>query len=732
MISLTVKDIRCCKFVAVMMMPSFYRFAAFAMLMALASNVWSQKPRAVLASQLFDSLTVYSNDRSFSSNRDAVNFAGMPQLAFVYTSEEQVVLGNLYKKRGLKTGMRLISTADYDILDSLTQTDELVYSFRIRFKRLSETEFPFLRFEIDKTGGTAGVVDLHLFPYTETEAGFYPGNEDLYLGEARKFELYTNRLENLELDGIWRSSGEFDYRLVRDGNAAFLYVEPKSMGEHRFEITPKTKRPHLDSSGTASFFLPSIRHSFNVRNSRHVFLRMDVREVTRNPKQPESTEVQLENNRRLQVGKTYRIEASEEVGSPLIAELFTLRRLTNDRVMCEFRPYRDHRIQDGYLFIKDGDSPVFMTNVEIAPSPEILAASILRNGDTYTSDLTVKPGESFELRLEGNSLTKARFNFEELEVIGSDSLVQSDVLRTYKLKVPLSVSRRKLNLYDGSSPTGIVLTIAEHQRARPLDFIEIDYGAGPVVVDSIRQPILHPKTVKDLVISFNPDRIDDSEHLYGRQHIRISVRIEDKRGTLIENRDLGRFTVCPGETSPRYGYYPASGCHHDDIYLNTYLSRKTHSLNEWSRIELVIEHVAESHAGESYNQRIVIYNQRRSTFDVDVSIPAGLITQKVGRGEQLSPLLSGIGFAMMAQFTFYKKDEIQRIQPVKAGVGFLAQNAFNFNPDAQRDLGILAITSIYPIRRTGKFSFPLFGGFGYFMQDNSFFFMIGPGIHVSF
>ena len=459
---------------------------------------------------------------------------------------------------------------------------------------------------------------------------------------------------------------------------------------------------------------------------------MDVREVIRNPKFPESTEVQLENNRRLQVGKTYRVEASEEVGSPLIAEIFTIRRLTNDRVMCEFRPYRDHRIQDGYLFIKDGDSPVFMTNVEIAPSPEIRAASILRNGDSYTSDLTVKPGESFELRLEGNSLTKARFNFEELEVLGSDSLVQSDVLRTYKLKVPLSVARRKLNLYNGAVPTGIVLTVAEHQRARPLDFIEIDYGAGPVVVDSIRQPILHPKTVKDLVISFNPDRIDDSEHLYGRQHIRISVRIEDKRGTLIENRDLGKFTVCPGETSPRYGYYPASGCHRDDIYLNTYLSRKTHSLNEWSRIELVIEHLAESHGGESYNQRIVIYNQRRSTFDIDVSIPAGLITQKVGRGEQLSPLFSGIGFAMMAQFTFYKKDEIQRIQPVKAGVGFLAQNAFNFNPDAQRDLGILAITSINPIRRTGKFSFPLFGGFGYFMQDNSFFFMIGPGIHVSF
>lgn len=692
----------------------------------------AQGTQATLASQLFDSLTVYSNDRAFSSNRDVVKFAGLSQLAFTYTSEEQIVFGTVYKKRNLKGRLRLLSTADYDVIDSLAQTDETAYNFRIRFKRLSETEFPFLRFELEKTNGGPGVVDLHIFPYSDTQVGFNPGNEDLYLGEARKFELLTNRVDNLELDGMWRTAGEFDYRLVREGNTAFIYIEPKSLGEHLFELTPKTKRPHLDAAGLPSFFLPPVRHNFNVRNSRHVFLRMDVREIIRNPKNPESTEVQIDNNRRLQIGKTYRVEADEEVGSPLIAELFTLRRLTTDRVICEFRPYRDHSIQDGYLFIKDGDTPVFMTNVEIAPTPEIRSASILRNGDSYTNDLTVKPGESFELRLEGNSLTKARFNFEELEVIGSDSLVQSDVLRTYKLKVPLSVSRRKLNLFDGSSPTGIVLTVAEHQRARPFDFIEIDYGAGPVVVDSIRQPILHPKTVKDLVISFNPERIDDNEHLYGRQHIRILVRIEDKRGTLIESRDLGKFTVCPGENSPRNGFYPASGCQLDDLYLNTYLSRKTHGLDEWSRIELVIEHLADRHSGESYVQRVVIYNQRRSTFDIDVSIPAGLITQKVGRGEQLSPLVSGIGFAMMAQFTFYKKDEIQRIQPVKAGVGFLAQNAFNFNPDAERDLGILAITSINPIRRTGKFSFPLFGGFGYFMQDNSFFFMIGPGIRVSF
>jgi hypothetical protein len=116
---------------------------------------------------------------------------------------------------------------------------------------------------------------------------------------------------------------------------------------------------------------------------------------------------------------------------------------------------------------------------------------------------------------------------------------------------------------------------------------------------------------------------------------------------------------------------------------------------------------------------------------VDVSVPAGLFVQNLGRGEPLASL-TGISFAMIAQFSFYRRNEIQKLIPFKAGVGFLAQNAFNFNPEARRDLGIIAIASVYPIRGTNKVSFPLYGGFGYFLQENKFFALIGPGIRVSF
>lgn len=678
-----------------------------------------------------DSLVLTVGDQVFSTSKHSVVFQGKQQLAFSYASNEQVVRGELYLKPGTGVGCCLSESPDYDIIDDLEFIDQRFYSFRVRFKNLAETEFLRLRIEIVENGRLRNT-EIPLFPHTDTELAFYPGSEDLYLGEARKFELVTNHIDNLVLDGIWRETPNYDYRLVRNENKAYLFLEPKNLGAHDFELSVRTKRPALNADLEVSYELPPIVQGFNVKNSRHIFLRLEPREVIRIPGELKEHEVQIDNNRRLQMGKTYRLEASEELGSPLVAELFTERRLTNDRVMCRLRTYADHRVSDGFLFIKDGDNPVFMTNIDIVPQPEIAKASLLKKGGNWSSELRVKPGEIIDLRLEGKSLRKAQFFFEELEVLASDSVTQSDAVRNYKLRVPVNITRRQVEVLNGDKSTGVVLQVVEHNKPRSFDFVMLNYGEGLVAVNEINQPILYPKTVNEVVISFDRDKIDAGEVLHGVQHIEITARIEDKGGRLIEARQLGHFAVCPGEKSPRAEFYPSGKCRVDDLFLNAYLSQKTHSLADWSRIELSFEHVDGNYSTEGFSKKVVIYNQKRITFDVDVSIPAGLITQRIGQGETLSPLLTGIGFAMVAQFSFYKKGEIQRMLPIKSGVGFLAQNAFNFNPDADRDLGLIAITSVYPIKSTSKFSFPLFGGFGYFMQEQSFFFMIGPGIRVSF
>ncbi|HMQ00658.1 MAG TPA: hypothetical protein PKC24_12815, partial [Cyclobacteriaceae bacterium] len=445
----------------------------------------------------------------------------------------------------------------------------------------------------------------------------------------------------------------------------------------------------------------------------------------------ESIEIQIDNHRNLRLGKTYRIEDRETPGGPLIAELFTQRLLSNDRVLCFIRPYSTHRTSEGYLYIKDGDVPMFITNVDIIPKSTIQKVSILREGQDWTSNLQIRPGEIIDVKLEGQSLTRGRFVFEDLEDISSDTLTRSDNIANYRLRVPLRISKRTVEIFNRSEKSGFQLLVREYQRPRPLDFIYLNYGEGPKPVNSLDQPVLYPQTIKDLVISYDANKIDRDELLYGRQYVRVRVRIESNTGQLLEMADLGVFTYCPGEASPRHAFYREAGCRLDDLRINNFLSRKTHGLNEWSKIEVIIEHDKERHENLGYSQRITLYNQRLASFDVDVSFPAGLIIARVG--EKGFPGLGGVSLAMMGQFSFYKPGEIQRLKPYKIGAGFLAQNAFNFNADIDaRDLGIVVIGSVFPIQRTNKLSFPLYAGFGYFMNAEKFFFLIGPGIRVQF
>ncbi len=679
-----------------------------------------------------DSLVIQSNSSFYSTSKDLRYVNRKPHLVFEYFSNEQDVRGELYLKPDSLHSYQLVPSSDFEISDSLKFLANGLFRFQVKFKSISNAAYPAFTFQKIDTLGNSILYEIPLFPFTETRAVVYPANEDLYLGESRSFEFICNNPSNLILDGEWKTGENFDYRLAQSGEKALLFLEPKTRGEQTFELQLETKKPFIDSLGRITSQLPLISHTFTIKRSRHVFLRMDVREITRDPSNHKGTEIQLENNRRLQLGKTYRVEASEDVGTPLIAEIFTKTRLNNDRILCEFRAYADHAITDGYLFIKDGDNPVFMTNVSISPLPNIKKTSILRYGEDWSGNLFAHPGETIDLRIEGKNLLKATYYMEDLKNVGGDSLNNNDDVRNFRYKIPLNISKRSLALFDKETRTSVSISIKEYDRPKPLDFIYVDYGNGEKQVDTLNHAILYPKTIKDVVISFRGDKIDLPDLLYGKQQIQIKARMEDKNGTLIETRNLGKFTICPNENSPRYSFYPRNGCRMDDISLNSFLTKKTYGLGEWAKVELIIEHVPDAYETEGYSQQVVIYQQKSYTFDVDVSIPAGLITQKIGKGEKLSPLFGGIGFAMMAQFSFYKEGEIQQLLPVKVGLGFLAQNAFNFNQDAQRDLGIVVIGSVYPLQKRGKLNFPLFGGFGYFMQEAKFFFLIGPGIRVSF
>lgn len=680
----------------------------------------------------FQKLSLYIDTLVFDTQEDMITYNRKQHLSFEYFSNEQIVRAELYVSGAEKRQIKLLGNGDFDIIDSLQWINNAYFRFRVRFKSLSDAEFLNFTFLVTDSSKTQPVrYELPLLSYTRTHATFYTGTDDLYIGESKKFEIVTNNVDNLKLDGVWKKQGDISYRVTREGTEAVLYLLPEKRGTFDFNLTLGTKRPYLDEYKRPGYTLPEIKRSIHVKEGRLAFLRIDRRDVILDRDKREGIEIQIDNNRNLRLNKTYRIEDRETAGGPLIAEIFTQRQLSNDRVLCVFRPYSTHRTAEGYLYIKDGDVPMFITNVDIIPKSTIQKISILREGQEWTSNLQIRPGETIDIKLEGQSLTRGRFYFEDLEDISSDTLTRSDNIANYRIRVPLRIAKRTVEIFNRSEKTGFQLSVREYQRPRPFDFIFLNYGNGPKPVNTLDQPILYPQTINDLVISNDPNKIDRDSLLYGRQYVKIRVRIESNTGQLIEMHDLGVIEFCPGESSPRHAFYRETGCRLDDLRLNNFLSRKTHSLNEWSKIELFIEHDKERYNNVGYTQRITLYNQRLVSFDVDVSFPAGLIIARLG--EKGFPGLGGISLAMMGQFSFYKPGEIQRLRPYKIGAGFLAQNAFNFNAEVEdRDLGIVVIGSVYPIQRTNKLSFPLYGGFGYFLNAEKFFFLIGPGIRVQF
>ena len=607
----------------------------------------------------------------------------------------------------------------------MTLQIEGYYQFRIRFNNLLNDQFISLKLKYQQA-----VMEIPLLPYSNTFATIYPGETEFYIGEEKTFDLVSNRIDNVNPSPLWVKKKNYEYRTYRSRGKVKVSILPTKSGEIKFELPIELHRPNVEA-GKLTYTLPSQEFEFLIKGSRLKFLQFDERQVIWEHGNHNGIELQIDSHRSLEMNKTYRIEDTDEKGGPLIAELYTVRRLTNDKMLCMFRPYNFHHISDGYLFIKDNDDAKFITNINILPEPEIRQVSILREGGTWVNSRQVFPGETVEVRLEGEGLSRADFRFEDLIDVSTDSILQNDVISHYLLKVPIDIKKKSINIYNGNRKTGVNLDIQEYQRPRKLDFVIVEYGGTPFIANEVSQPILHNGTIGDVSLTFDAGHIDEAFQLYGKQFLELEVRIKDKNNRLIEKQIIDDIVVCPGSNSPRsFSYTSPDGCMNEGVSINDYLSNKTYNLDNWSTVELILKHRKNVYGGRGHTERIEIIKEKQVTFDVDLSIPAGLIIKKVGVPG--FPGLSGISLSMLAQFSFYKKDEIQKLRPFKVGAGFLAKNAFNFNPDAERDLGIVILGSVYPTKKDRKFSFPLYAGMGYFLNEDKFFYLIGPGIRINF
>lgn len=624
----------------------------------------------------------------------------------------------------------LAPSGDFQIIDSLYSVTDLEYRLKIRSNNLAISDIISLNFRhIDKKG-VEKLVSVYLYPYAISKVQWLPGDDELNIGEEKIFELTGQHLGQVEASNLWESANGFDFRLQFLDGRLRLFVLPRQNGNLDIKIPLKSRKAIKMMGGKYSFEMNPIHHRFSVKTGRLAFITLDRTDVVAEDGIGKPIEIQIDKARFLPTKKTYRIENQQEPGGTLLAELFTRSLLGNDKMLCWLRPYGYHRLSEGYLYIKDGDEPRFITNFNLIEKASISRVMVLHDGGDWTENLNLYPGERVDIRVEGNGLLRSTLNLEGIDDWVIDSTVATDQVLVFKTRIPIDFNKRKIRLLLNKKVTGVECMIREFQVPRELDFVQIDFGAGYKSITDFNKPILYSKTLQNVVLRFLPDRIEGKNRFYGKQYLSIDINLYNNRKELIEYKRLDNIVVCPSEASPRSSFYDNRDCNPAEISLNNLMTRKTQDLPDWGRIEIMVKTIREKYPSVGFSQRLEVIQQRKSSFDIDVSFPAGLIIKKVG--ETGLGNLSGISTAIVGQFGFYRPDRIERFYPFKIGAGFIALNAFNFSENSNRDVGLVGLASVFPTKMSARFSFPLYLGFGYLLKDAQWFYILGPGIQVRF
>jgi hypothetical protein len=685
----------------------------------------------VLNVNYIDKVTIQSSTSVFSTSKDTVSFQNKSYLFFKYSNENEICDVKVFPslKHKIKD-ISLVESADFKLLDSVINYNNLYYTFKVQFQHLSISDF--LRFRLNLEVDSSTVIqNIPLLPVTETTIKLNTKGEDLTVGEEKIFELISNHPDNIKLIPDWQSTKDAEYRITESNGQLYIHLLATSTGNIAIPINIQTYKPFFTAGGL-SCDLPGLNPTFTIKKAGLTFLQTDKSDFTLDDKlKNDGVEIQIDNDRNLQLNNTYLVEGKETSGSPLIAEIFTKERLSNNKVLCILRAFNFHKKSDGYLYIKNDDGAKFISNFNIIPKVSIEHIKIMRNGKDWKEDTTIYPGETFNLRIEGQSMDKSRFRFNELLNLSSDSVVRNENAVEFKLKVPIDISKKTIEIYNYTENTGKTLTLKEYQKPHPFDYIKINYGDGSKTLSEIHGPELYDKTIKDVVVSFQTNKLDSINKLYGKQYLTLEIKVLGKKDEIIDDETIDDIAVCPDEKSPRYQFYDKTDCKNSEISINSKINNTTYSLKDWSKIKLTFKNPSDKYPQGAQEKTVEIVLQKHSDFDIDVSFPAGLLIKKMntpGIGD-----FGGVSMAVIGQYSFYRKDKINSLEPFKIGAGFIALNAFDFsNDNASRDLGAVVLGTLNPVNTDRKLSFSIYFGGGYLFSAKTIFWLIGPGITVQF
>lgn len=703
----------------------------FSFLLFIAECAFSQNEDRFL--QVFEKAVIAVDTHRYTyGNR---SFQGENHLFFEFAGREEDVEVRLFPVDRERLGhIELRYSDDFSILDDLAWLGGDHYRMKIRFKDLLKSRSVSLIYHIKSNPKDVGEnVEMRLFPYTEPAVSDYTNNVELFRGEERAVVVESKHAENFEITDEWESTELFEYKLVRNEGKVQVLFRALKRGDMKFEVPLKTTMPYVNDSGRLSNRGPVLKFEITVKPGRLFFLNPDKETIFMEKMGRGKEEMQFDHHSGLKLGTTYRVEDRQKAAGRLMAEVTPKSVLDNNKVLCEVITYAFHRKTDNYLYLKRNGKTEYMTNFNIVNKPKIEEVELLRRGADWTENLKAFPGEEFELRVRGTGLSMTRFSFLPCEFERDTSRV-SDRVVFYKVKVPLDIDRQKVSVFMNEDITQYELRISEYERPAPFDFVHVNYGKGEkkITDQDYDKAVFYPESIKDITLKFDVDSIDSGEKLYGKQYLEIEARIINAQNELVDIQTIDDIVVCPGESSPRNEFYDNEGCSGHTINLNDYLLRKTYNMDDFSQIIVTVKHREGRYSKAVSKRKITIFAERNSVIDLQVSFPAGLLVKSFS--ESGIGNLTGISLSVLAQLSFYDEKRIGEKKPFKIGAGFIAFNTFNFSndPDIDRDIGLVIMGSVEPIRTKRAFSFPIYSGFGYKLSADDFFFIFGPGIQVRF
>jgi len=684
-------------------------------------------------SDIFREISLQMDTCNYSKTNNSIQHLGNNYLWFNYNNENEICQVKLYPlNTNASLKIKLEESGDYTIIDSVKNYNNQYFDFKVQFKNLTNSGF--LKFRLQYNIDTIkGFYDINLFPTTNTTASIHNVSDELIVGEEKVFELISNHPENIKFNNDWDNNQDISYRITNNNGQLLIHLLPNSVGKKTLNLNISIKKPSIINK-IIIYNLAPISYSFNIKSAGLVYLQPEKNEVILDDlAKNQGINFQFDNGRMLQLNKTYIIDESGQSGKSIVGTIYTKERLANNKMLCTLHLFNYHKQNDGYLYIKDGDEARFLTNFKIIPKTTIEKIKIMRNGKDWVEESTIYPGETINLRFEGSSLDKSRFNFDALIELANDSIIKNETFIEYKLKVPANITKNIISIYNYNQNTGKTLTVKEYQLARPFDYITLNYNDRNKIVSDFQGPELYDKTLKDLVISFKPEIVDSVTKFYGKQYVDIDVKIFNKNGELTDFATINDVCVCPSENSQRYKFYDRGDCNSNEISLNSKLNSYISNLKDWSKIRITFKNQKEKYNKEIQTKTIELVLQKQYSFDIDVSFPAGLLIKKIGDSDPNFVNFSGVSMAVIAQFSFYDKDKVAKFKPYKIGAGFIALNAFNFSQQSSdRDMGVVVIGTLNPVNTGRKLSFPIYLGTGYLLSQKKMFWLLGPGISVQF